>query len=142
MAYLDPTNRELIALLETDGRASITTLAAQLGLSRVTVQKRLDQLIKKGTIRRFTIELDSPSTDNLIHAVMMLKVEGKLSRSTVSQLRKMPQVTTLHSTNGTWDFIVQFKTENLSEFDQVLEKISDTAGILTSETCLLLEKHI
>ncbi|MFT6763535.1 MAG: DNA-binding Lrp family transcriptional regulator, partial [Candidatus Aldehydirespiratoraceae bacterium] len=44
MADLDPLDRKLVALLRTDGRAPVTTLARQLGVSRATVNSRLERL--------------------------------------------------------------------------------------------------
>lgn len=41
---LDPTDRDIIALLEIDGRRSIETIAAELGLAKPTVRKRIDHM--------------------------------------------------------------------------------------------------
>lgn len=38
---LDPTDRDIIRLLEVDGRRSIETIAAELGLAKPTVRKRI-----------------------------------------------------------------------------------------------------
>jgi len=142
MNNLDAMDRKLLAFLKQDGRASITTLAGNLNVSRATIKARLKRLTDTGTIRRFTIELDTPGTDDLVHAVMMIELQGPLARSVVSSLRRIPQIVNLHSTNGTWDLVAQIETTHLSEFDLVLRDIREINGVLNSETCLLLNKAI
>jgi len=45
MINIDDIDRKIIARLQIDGRASVTTLAGVLGLARGTVQARLARLI-------------------------------------------------------------------------------------------------
>ncbi|MBN9261940.1 MAG: winged helix-turn-helix transcriptional regulator, partial [Hyphomicrobium sp.] len=44
------TDRKLLALLRKDGRASLSALAAELKVSRGTVQNRIDRLERDGVI--------------------------------------------------------------------------------------------
>lgn len=139
MQILDPTDRRLIAVLKHDGRASITTLAQTLGVSRSTVQSRLDRLLETGTIQRFTVELDAMGRDERVHAVMMIAVEGPRARAVIKALRRLPEITALHTTNGKWDLIGWIETQTLAEFDRVLREVREVQGVLNSETCLLLD---
>ena len=131
----------MIALLRLDGRASITTLAAELGVARATVQSRLLRLIETGTIRRFTVELATPGTDDLIHAVMLIELQGSMSRNVIAQLRKVPQIASLHSTNGAWDLVANIETSSLAEFDRTLRDVREISGVSNSETCILLDRE-
>ena len=140
MRDLDQTDRNLIAHLKLDGRASVTRLAGLLGVSRATVQSRMERLVAQGTIRRFTVELDAKGADDLIHAVMMIEIEGDKETRVNRQLRRMAEITSLHTTNGAWDLVAQIECPGLPEFDQVLRKIRNVPGVLNSETCLLLDK--
>ncbi|EPX77360.1 Lrp/AsnC family transcriptional regulator [Litoreibacter arenae] len=137
---MDDTDQQLIALLKQDGRASITTLAGQLGVSRMTVQTRLDRMRRDGTIRRFTIELGQVGLDDLIHAVMMVEVKGAQTASVVRQLRRMPEIVDLHTTNGVWDLVARIETVSLPDFDRVLRQVREVSGVTGSETSLLLDR--
>jgi predicted ArsR family transcriptional regulator len=46
----DALNRQLIGILRQDGRAPLSKLAEILGVSRGTVQARLDRLIESGAL--------------------------------------------------------------------------------------------
>jgi DNA-binding Lrp family transcriptional regulator len=139
---MDNTDQRLVALLRQNARASVTTLASELKLSRATVQTRLDRLISSQVIRRFTVEMDSPSADDLIRAVMLIELQGNLTRTVTSRLRQIPQIISLFSTNGAWDLVAQIEVKNLEEFDETLRIVREVKGVLTSETCLLLSRAI
>ena len=139
MQNIDQTDRRLIAALKQDGRASVTTLAHTLGISRSTVQTRLDRLIATGTIQRFTVELDTMGRDDRVHAIMMIAVEGPRARSVTRALRRLPEITALHATNGKWDLIGWVETTTLAEFDRVLREVREVPGVLNSETSLMLD---
>lgn len=140
MSNLDATDRRLVVFLKQDSRASITQLAGELGLSRATVKVRLERLVRSGTIRRFTIEMTDPGADDLIHAVMLIELQGPLASRVISRLRKQPQITDLHTTNGSWDLVARIEAESLSEFDLVLRDVREIPGVSNSETCLLLDR--
>lgn len=137
---MDRLDRKLVAYLKQDSRASVTLLSSALGVSRGTVQARLTRLIDSGTIARFTIEMGSADSADAIHAVMLIEVQGNQIAPVITQLRKMPEITALHSTNGNWDLVARVETINLGDFDTVLNRVRDIRGILNSETCLLLSQ--
>lgn len=135
---LDSTDRDLLALLKADGRATITTLAAEMGVSRATVQARMERLLRMGTIKRFTIDMQASAQTDTVRAVMMIELEGTMSRRVISALRRKPELTELHTTNGAWDIVAHLETTSLAEFDRVLREVREIGGVLNSETCLLL----
>ena len=139
---LDALDRRLVALLRQDARASITTLAGRLGVARGTVHARLARLVESGTIRRFTVELDAPSRDDRVRAVMLIAVQGAKARQVSADLAREPEITDLHSTNGAWDFVATLETGSLAAFDRLLARVREIPGVTSSETCLLLDRAI
>ena len=135
----DTTDRALLAALKSNARASVTELAQQLNLSRTTVKQRLVRLIETGTIRRFTIVTDTQDAGG-IRAVMMVELQGKMSRAVIQALRKIPEITAIYSTNGAWDLVADVHMDTLVQFDQVLRQVREIGGVLNSETSLLLDR--
>ncbi|MDG2298146.1 MAG: Lrp/AsnC family transcriptional regulator [Planktomarina sp.] len=140
MFNIDETDRKILNQLKIDGRASITTLAGALGLARGTVQSRLTQLIDNRAIKRFTIELNSIETDEMVRAVMMIEVRGNTANSVQRALQRMPEITSLHRTCGVWDLVIELETISLYHFDGVLARIRELPGVSNSETCPLLRR--
>lgn len=137
---MDQTDRHLIAELRRNGRASVSELAGRLGLARATVKTRLDRLIETGVIQRFTIETASTEALPEVRAIVLIALEGSMSRAVIRSLRAVPEIARLHSTNGVWDLVADLECASLSDFDATLRRIREVPGVRNSESCLLLDR--
>lgn len=135
---LDQLDQALIAQLRVDGRASVAKLSELLGVSRGTVQNRLDKLLHSGAILGFTVRVNNDVEQDVVRAVMMVSVSGRSTTPVVQRLRGIPNVLTIHTTNGAWDLVLDIQASSLGEFDLVLHKVRDIPGVLNSETSILL----
>jgi DNA-binding Lrp family transcriptional regulator len=138
MADLDDLDRRLIALLRTDGRAPVTTLARQLGVTRATVNSRLDRLLESGRVLGFTIRTKDGRGDDDVRAITLIEVEGRTTNQVIRALRGLPEIQSLHTTNGGWDLVAEIRCESLIEFDRVLGQMRSVEGVINSESSLLL----
>src|SRR5208282_1524295 len=111
------------------------------GVSRATVQKRLDRMVGEGTISAFTVVTSAEAEPGRVRAIMMIEIEGERSETVLMALRRFPEVTAVHTTNGRWDLIVELRTDGLDTFDKALRRIREMKGIASSETSLLLSTH-
>ena len=135
---MDKQDQTFVAALKKNGRASISTLAADLGLSRTTVRARLDRLTAAGEIVGFTVITKGDTVHAPVRGLMMIAIEGRGTERVIRQLNAMIAVEALHTTNGKWDLIVELGAGSLEELDGVLRKIRLLDGVATSETNLLL----
>ena len=138
---MDDTDRQLVALLRVNARLPVASLAKSLGVSRGTVQNRINRLLARGTIQGFTLRLRPEAEAPRIRAIMMIGVEGERSDNILKQLRGHPEIAALHTTNGRWDMVLELNTDNLEAFDRVLHRIRQIDGISASETSLLLSSY-
>jgi DNA-binding Lrp family transcriptional regulator len=135
---MDDLDYKMVALLRSDARCPVASLAAALGVSRATVRSRIDRLIESGVIRGFTIAVDDHATRNLVRAMMTIEVEGKAADRVVKRLYGYPEVRKLHSTNGHWDLVAELVAGSLGEFDELLNRIRSVDGIKSTETSIFL----
>jgi DNA-binding Lrp family transcriptional regulator len=135
---MDNVDRRLLALLREDARATIASLAKQLGVARGTVQNRIARLENDGTIVGYSVRLKPQVEEHRIRALMTIAVEGNRIDAVIAALRGDPAVGALHSTNGRWDIVAELRADSLASFDQVLGRIRQLDGIASTETSLLL----
>ncbi|MGV7214946.1 Lrp/AsnC family transcriptional regulator [Bradyrhizobium sp. UFLA05-112] len=138
MHILDDLDHRLVAALREDGRAPISKLATILGVSRATVQSRLDRLLESGAVLGFTLRVRQDYDANTIRAIMMIEVAGRSTTAVIRRLRGLPELHALHTTNGGWDLIAEIRASGLSDFDRVLGKVRTIDGILNTETSIML----
>lgn len=134
----DGLDRALISALRKDGRAPLSKLAASLGVSRGTVQNRIDRLLETGSLLGFTIRVREADDPDTVRAIMMIEVAGKSTSQVIKKLRGMPALRKIHTTNGAWDLVAEITTANLADFDRVLREVRMIDGVLNSETSILL----
>lgn len=136
---MDSTDQQLIALLRTDARASIATLAHKLGVSRGTVSNRLTRLEDSGVIVGYAVRLRPDVQTEEIRAWTSIAVEGNQTRVVIAALLGEPGVAALHDTNGRWDLLAELRSGNLNELAEVLERIRLIKGIGATETSIHLQ---
>lgn len=135
---MDSLDQRLITLLRHDGRRSISDLASDLGLTRATVRARLERLRLSGEIVGFTVILRSDAIDLPVRGIMLIEIEGRAADAVITALSGFSEISSVHTTNGKWDLVVELGTSDLIAFDQVLRRIRLIPGITGSETSLLL----
>jgi DNA-binding Lrp family transcriptional regulator len=135
---MDKTDEAMIAALRHDARASLSDLAARLGMSRTTVRSRLARLQERGEIIGFSVITRADVARDPVRGLMMIGIEGRGAARIKRQLAAMSELRAVHATNGRWDLIVEIGSATLADFDRVLDRIRQLDGIVASETSLLL----
>ena len=138
---MDETDHQLLSLLRQDARLPIASLAAKLGVSRVTVTNRLRRLESANVIVGYTVRLRPDVQRSQIKAWMSIAVEGNQTRTVIASLLGEPGVATLHDTNGRWDLLAELRADHLPDLAKVLERIRLLKGISNTETSIHLETY-
>ena len=139
MISVDDLDTELLSALRHNARIPVSSLAAMTGASRATVAARIDRMVASGTIVGFTIRTGHETRSAGVRAIVMIEVLGKLADRVADQLRGLPQVRALHSTNGKWDLVAELEDRDLASFDETLRRIRLINGINSTETNILLK---
>ncbi|MDP1618307.1 Lrp/AsnC family transcriptional regulator [Phenylobacterium sp.] len=135
---MDETDRQLLALLRADARASVASLSERLKVSRGTVQNRIDRMRQRGVIQGFTVRTRPDVEAHRVRAVMTISVEGESSPRVVRALQGFAEVVAVHTTNGRWDLVAELDTDSLAAFSAALDEIRRIPGIAATETSILL----
>ncbi|SHM89400.1 Lrp/AsnC family transcriptional regulator [Roseibium suaedae] len=135
---MDELDLNLISILRSDGRRSVSDLATDLKVSRATVRSRMERLTGSGEILGFTAVLRDDWRDLPVRAIMLVEIAGRNTDPVTRTLSAMTEIRAIHSTNGKWDLVLEIATHDLASFDEVLNRIRMIEGIASSETNLLL----
>lgn len=138
---MDDTDRRLIALLRENARLPIASLAQHLGVSRGTVQNRLDRLLAEGQVLGFTVRLRETQPPSAVRAVTLIQEQARNSNTVIRALRQIPEARAIHTTNGRWDLMVEMAAESLAALDNALTLIRRIDGVTSTETMILLTEH-
>ncbi len=132
----------LIALLRENARAPTADLARRLGVSRTTVQSRLDKLERRGVIAGYTVRLAPDFERDLVRAHVLVTAAPKLAPRVEAALRGIMAVRTLHSVSGNFDMIVIVEAPSIQELDAVLDRIGALEGVERTMSSIVLSTRI
>ncbi len=116
----------------------IARLSKALDVSRATLYSRLQKLQEGGIIEGFTVRLNMEVDRRQIRAHVLIKVAGKLARSTEKHLQAMPQITTLHAISGVYDLIAEIEAASSAELNEVIDRIGELEGVEKTTSSILL----
>mgnify|MGYP000905346282 FL=1 len=135
-------DRELLALLGENARMPVATLARRLGLSRTTVQARLERLEREGVIAGYGVRLSEAYQSGLIRAHVLITIAPKSLPMVSAELDAIRQVTMLHSVNGSFDLIAILAASSIAELDRLIDRIGEIAGVERTLSSIILSTRI
>ncbi|CTQ48918.1 Lrp/AsnC family transcriptional regulator [Jannaschia donghaensis] len=135
---MDDTDHRLLALLARDGRASVSSLAATLKLTRATVRARMDRLTASGDLLGFRAVLKADLADRPVRGIILIEIEGTGAARVARIISAIAEVEAVHSTHGRWDLVAELGADTLEALDTTLNRIRMIDGVSRSETNLYL----
>jgi len=139
---LSDAEQKLLSLLRANARASTAELARQLGVSRTTVQSRIERLEQRGIIIGYGVRLAPDYEQGLVRAHVLLTVTPKLADRVVRALQALPPVRMLHSVSGNFDMIVIVDAPSIRDLDALLDEIGAMDGVERTSSSIILSTRI
>ncbi|SCK05922.1 Lrp/AsnC family transcriptional regulator [Vogesella sp. LIG4] len=139
---MDQIDQRLLALLRENARATTAELARQLGLSRTTVQSRIERLERERVVLGYTVRTSAEHDAGQVRAMVMITAVPKKTPAIESALRPLPQVRTLHSVSGIYDFIVLLEAQTVAALDALVDRIGALDGVERTTTSILMTTRI
>lgn len=139
---LDDTDRALLDALRDDARAPTAALARQLGLSRTTVQSRLERLERQRVIVGYTAIVAEAIEAALLRAHVLITVAPRKTGAIEAALRRIPEVRTLQAVSGPFDLIAVVAARSTGELDELLDRIGSLDGVERTQSAIVLTTRI
>ncbi len=139
---MDEMDRQLIEALREDARVPTAALARALGLSRTTVQSRIDRLERRGVIAGYSVRLTEVHERAQIHAYVMMTVSQKQAAAVTAAIRRLAGVRSLQSVSGPYDMIARAVTPTVAEMDTLIDALGGLKGVERTTSSIVLSTKI
>jgi DNA-binding Lrp family transcriptional regulator len=139
---LDDTDRALLSLLRENARAPTAELARRLGVSRTTVQSRLQRLERTRAIVGYTVVVPDEAEAALVRAHVLITLAPKQSAAIDAALRRIPEVRVLHSVSGPFDLIAIVAAGSIGELDALIDRIGALDGVERTTSAIVLATRL
>lgn len=135
-------DRQLLSLLSENARMPTAMLARKLGLSRTTVQSRIEKLEREGVIAGYGIRLSDDFEQGLVKAHVLITLAPRALARVTQELHALQEVRTLHSVSGTFDLIAVVAAPSISSLDLIIDRIGQIDGVERTLSSIILSTRI
>jgi DNA-binding Lrp family transcriptional regulator len=137
---MKPTSADeaLLSVLRGNARLSTADIARRLGLSRTTVQSRIERLEREGVIAGYTVRVSDDYTRGRIRAHILITVVSRQMPAVVQALHDMPEVRSLHSVSGTHDLVAMGMVPTIGDMDELTDRIGAIEGVERTTSSVIL----
>ena len=139
---LDATDRQILRILQADGRIANSEIARRIGISAPATHERVKKLEAAGVIERY-VALVNPSTVGIRSHFF---VEAKLTPHTkesvaefIAATERVPEIMECHHVTGDADFLLRVSVRNIEAYeDLVLHGLTDLPNVANLKTMVVL----
>jgi len=138
---LDAIDRDILRMLQTDGRASIRSVAEHVHVSRANAYARINRLIEDGVIRGFGARVNHERAGQGASAYITLKIVQNSWRTVREQLKELPGAAHMALVSGDFDVLLLVHTpDNRTLRELVLTRLQSIPEVLSTRTLLVFEE--
>jgi len=134
---LDKIDQQIIESLKENSRLAYSAIGKKIGLSEAAVRKRVKNLISKGVIKSFTIEVNISQRAN---AIVLISVSPSTSTSAISEkLCRVEGIKDIHEITGQYDIFVNISAPSIAEVNKCVDEIRSIEGVVNTNTMIILK---
>lgn len=131
MYHLDDINRELLDLLQIDGRMSYKELGERIGLTAPAVAERVRKLEDLGIISGFTATVDYEKIGFPIQCVVRLKARSGTA-GVDEKLRTIPNIVEANRVTGSDSHVLRAHIRTAHELEELLTDVWNDGETITN----------
>ncbi|WP_121640210.1 Lrp/AsnC family transcriptional regulator [Virgibacillus sp. Bac330] len=138
---LDHIDKKLLEALTEDGRLSYVELAEKVGLSRVAVKDRIQNLKDKGVIEKFSVVINSEKFGKQVSAFFEVDVEPMQLQEVAQNLADNSQVASIYQMTGPSTLHMHVLVEDFQKLETFInEELYSVSGITRVESSIILKR--
>lgn len=137
----DAIDQKLINELVIDGRTSYVDLAKKVGISRVAVKDRIEQLMNADVIENFTVVVNSEKFGKKVSAFFEVDVEPQQLQDVAQNLADNPSVASVYQMTGPSTLHMHVLVEDFHKLEVFINnELYSVPGITRVESHVILKR--
>jgi|SRR5258706_16466263 Lrp/AsnC family leucine-responsive transcriptional regulator len=137
---MDEIDRQILDILQRDGKVSQARIAEAVGLTTPSVNERIKKLETRGFIRRFTALLDARLLGMALvaHVDVMLE-HPRFERPFLDEIENLVDVQECYALSGDYTYRLKLRARDVEHLEALLrEKVQTLRGVVRTRVELSL----
>ena len=143
---MDAVNRKILALLQGDGRLTVTELADRVGLSISPCHRRVRELERSGAIRGYRAVVDAEAVGLGFEAIVFITMRQEDRETLVGfeeGVAAIPNVLRAERLFGDPDYLLRIVTSDLAAYQRLQdERLSVLPGVQRMTSTLVMKRVV
>jgi Lrp/AsnC family transcriptional regulator, leucine-responsive regulatory protein len=129
-ASIHPKDWELLAILQSEGKATYADLARRVNLSQTAVHERVKKLEARGLIRGYCAMVDPAALGLPVTAFVFVEQQpGPNGNALPERFAELPEVVACHSIAADETFLLKVRVADNAELERVISQIRSLDGV-------------
>jgi DNA-binding Lrp family transcriptional regulator len=139
----DDLDRQIIAQLAINARASYGQIGSTVGLSAPAVKRRVDRLLADGVITGFTAVVDDEAIGATTEAFVELYCRSRTNPADIAEMvSDLPGVVEAYTVTGEPDALLHVKTASPAELEAIVEQVRAHQNAERTKTTIVLSRIV
>ena len=122
---LSTIDKNILSILQDDGRITYAELARQVGLTTTPCIERVRRLERNGYIKNYSTVVDPDLLDAGLIVFVQLRLD-RTSKDTFAMFKeavlKLPEVQECYLVSGSFDYLIKARLADMAQYRQFLEE--------------------
>ena len=145
MEKFDKIDRNILKILQEDGKITVAALSRQQGLSATAIYERIRKLEKEGVIKKYVALLDPKKINKNLTVFISISIKNH-ARSYLAKFEQTiltyPEIMECYHIAGNFDFLLKAQLRDMEEYQQfILTKLSVDNNIDKVQSSFVLSKN-
>jgi Lrp/AsnC family transcriptional regulator for asnA, asnC and gidA len=126
---IDDLDKQILELLQLDGRTSFAELSRKLKIAEATARFRVNRLIGKGVITRFAALLDPAKVGLQVSGAILLKIDPVHLDEVCKRLSSFNETRYLFQSTGEYDIVSVILARDMTHLTDLVKKTKMIPGV-------------
>lgn len=135
---IDEIDRKMLDILRENASIPNEKLGKKVGLSEPAARRRVANLVSRGVIRRFTVDVEEGGAVQAL--VFITSSPSAPPGKTVKEISKIEGVGSILEISGDTDFVVQMHAPDMETLNSRLDSIRHHPEIISTKTNMVMKK--
>lgn len=143
---MDALDREILSILQSDGRISLTDLASRVGLTLSPCHRRVRELEESGAIRGYRAEVNPESVGLGFEAIVFVTM-GRTDSATIGAfeeaVREISNIVQAERLFGDPDYMLRVLAPDLASYHEIFDgKLGELPGVQQMRSTLVMKQLV
>ena len=138
---IDEVDRQLLEILQADGRTSNAELARRVNMAASAVFERVRRLEQKGVITGYAAHVDPRAVERPLLAYILVRTDERTGTSSAGEaLARVPEVLEVHHVAGQDSYLVKVRVKDPEALGRLLrERFGVIPTVRSTQSTIALE---